>query len=53
MKVKYVGDVDLLITNLHKVVKPGEVLDVDDKFDNVLFVPIEEETKKEAKKGAN
>lgn len=39
--VKYVGDYEAHLPSLGKFVKPGDELEVDDDFVNVLFILVE------------
>lgn len=48
-KVKYVGERELIVIELGKLVKKGDVIDVPNEFANALF----EEVKKEKIKEVN
>lgn len=49
-KVKYIGETEAILPHLGVAVKPGEEIEVDEDFNNTLFVPIEE-VKVEKRKG--
>lgn len=49
-KVKYNGDVQTVLTTLHVVVKPGDVIDVPDDFSNSLFEEVKPVKSKEGNK---
>ncbi len=49
-KVKYVGQYEANLPTLGIAVTPGDVIDVDDNFENVLFVLVEVATVLEAQK---
>jgi hypothetical protein len=56
--VQYVGSYEAFLPTISKYVNPGDVIEVEDDFDNVLFVLVEENvpeapTKETKTKGEN
>lgn len=41
-KVKYIGEIEAILPNLGISIKPGQEIEVDEDFNNTLFVPVEE-----------
>lgn len=52
MKVKYVGEIDVMIPTLGIQVKKGDEIEVPEDFSNANFVPVEEKVNSK-KKGDN
>jgi hypothetical protein len=50
LKYKYTGEQPVLLIEFHKEVRPGDVVDVDGEINNVFFVPLTDDKKKEKDK---
>lgn len=45
-RVKYIGEVEVMLPALHVIVRPNDELDVPDDFENALFILVETKAKK-------